>query len=41
VKEFFGLAPERDLIAFIYVGIPDGEPKVSERPAVDDRVTWL
>ena len=41
VKAFFGLAPELDLIAFIYVGIPDGEPKISERPAVDDRVMWM
>lgn len=41
VKEFFGLAPERDLIAFIYLGIPDGEPKINERPPVEDRVTWL
>jgi len=41
VKEFFSLAPERDLIAFIYMGIPDGEPKINERPPVDDRVTWL
>ena len=41
VKEFFGLSPAQHLIAFIYVGIPDGEPKVNERPPVDDRVTWL
>ncbi|MBI5935401.1 MAG: nitroreductase [Chloroflexi bacterium] len=41
VKEFFGLAPELDLIAFIYVGIPDGEPKINERPPAEDRVTWL
>ena len=41
VKEFFGLAPERDLIAFIYLGIPDGEPKINERPPVEDRVTWV
>ena len=41
VKEFFGLAPELDLIAFIYVGIPDGEPKINERPPVEDRVMWM
>ena len=41
VKEFFGLSPAQHLIAFIYVGIPDGEPKINQRPAVDDRVVWL
>lgn len=41
VKAFFGLAPEQHLIAFIYVGMPEGEPKVKERLPVDDRVTWL
>jgi len=41
VKAFFGLAPALDLVAFIYVGFPDGEPKINERPPVEDRVTWL
>jgi nitroreductase len=41
VKEFFGLAPGLDLIAFIYVGVPDGEPKINERLPVDDRVIWM
>jgi nitroreductase len=41
VKEFFGLSPAQHLIAFIYVGIPAGETKFTERPAVTDRVVWM
>jgi nitroreductase len=41
VKEFFGLAPEQHLVAFIYVGIPEGETKFTVRPPVDDRVVWM
>ena len=41
VKNFLGLSPEQHLIAFIYVGIPAGEVKLTERPSVDDRVVWM
>lgn len=41
VKAFFGLAPEQHLIAFLYVGFPEGEMKFTERPPVDDRVVWM
>ena len=41
VKEFFGLAPDQHLIAFIYVGYPEGETMLTERPPVDERVTWM
>jgi nitroreductase len=41
VKEFFGLAQDQHLIGFIYVGVPEGQTKLTERPAVDDRVVWM
>ena len=41
VIAFFGLAPEQHLIAFLYVGYPEGETKFTERPPVDDRVIWM
>ncbi len=41
IKEFFGLAPDQHLIAFIYVGYPEGETMLPQRPPVDDRVVWM
>lgn len=41
VKEFLGLAPDQHLIAFLYVGYPEGETMAPDRPSVDDRVTWM
>ncbi len=41
VKEFFGLAPDQHLIAFIYVGVPEGETMLPQRPPVEDRVVWM
>jgi len=41
VKAFFGFPPEQHLIAFLYVGVPEGETKFTERPPVDDRVVWM
>jgi nitroreductase len=41
VKAFFGLSPEQHLIAFLYVGHPEGEVKFTDRPPVEDRVVWM
>ena len=41
VKEFLGLTPDQRLIGFLYIGYPAGETMASERPPVDDRVTWM
>jgi nitroreductase len=41
VKAFFGLEPDQHLVAFLYVGYPEGETKFTERPPVDDRVIWM
>lgn len=41
VKEFLGLAADQHLIGFLYVGFPEGETMASQRPPVDDRITWM
>ncbi|MEW5940102.1 MAG: nitroreductase [Chloroflexota bacterium] len=41
VKQFFGLEPDRHLLAFLYVGYEEGESAPKERPPVDDRVAWM
>jgi nitroreductase len=41
VKALFGLQPEQHLAAFVYVGYPDGDLPVKERPGFEDRTTWL
>ena len=41
VKNFLGLHPDRDLIAFIYIGFPAAGPASINRPSFEDRTTWL
>jgi nitroreductase len=41
VKQFLGLAPDQDLIAFVYVGYPDILPEARERPSFADRTVWM
>jgi len=41
VKAFFGLAPEQHLVAFLYLGYPDGEAAPVERPSFEDRTVWM
>ena len=41
VKAFLGFSPEQELIAFVYVGYPDGTRPPVNRPPFDDRVTWM
>jgi nitroreductase len=41
VKEFLGLEPDQDLIAFVYVGYPDLMPEPRERPSFYDRTVWM
>ena len=40
VKTFLGLAPDQELIAFVYIGYPDGERLQAPRPSFEDRTTW-
>ncbi len=41
VKEFLGFSPSQHLIAFIYLGYPEREQIIYERPSYTDRVTWM
>jgi nitroreductase len=41
VKAFLGLQPEQHLIGFLYLGYPQGERILPERPSFEDRTTWL
>lgn len=41
VKAFLGLAPDQELIAFLYLGYPASPVEARQRPGFDDRTTWL
>ncbi len=41
VKKFLGLAPNQELISFIYIGYPDLEVPIVERPSFEDRTVWM
>jgi nitroreductase len=41
VKDFLGLTHDQHLLGFIYMGYPTEEHKPAERPAFEDRTTWL
>jgi nitroreductase len=41
VKALLGLAPDQELIAFLYLGYPAVQTEPRERPGFEDRTTWL
>jgi nitroreductase len=41
VKEFLGLARDRELLGFIYIGYPDLQIPLVERPSFEDRTVWM
>ena len=41
IKEFFGFAPDRHLIALIYIGYPAVEAGAVTRPGSEDRTVWM
>jgi nitroreductase len=41
VKEFLGFEADQHVIAFVYVGYPDGERPATERPSFEDRTRWM
>ncbi|MEW5827951.1 MAG: nitroreductase [Chloroflexota bacterium] len=41
VKQFLGFEPDQHLLAFIYIGYPEGEVPPVERPSFDDRTVWI
>lgn len=41
IKQFLGFEPDQHMIAFLYIGYPDFEPTLPERPSYEDRTTWM
>lgn len=41
VKEYLGLGVDQYLIGFIYLGYPEFEHPMPERPGFEDRTVWL
>ena len=41
VKEFLGFELDQHLIAFLYIGYPEGEVEPVIRPSFDDRTVWM
>jgi nitroreductase len=41
VKAFLGFAPDQHILGFVYVGYPDLERQVSNRPSYEDRTVWM
>jgi len=41
VKKFLGLEPDQHLIGFLYIGYPEAEPMMKERPSFEDRTVWI
>jgi nitroreductase len=41
VKHFLGFAPDRLLLGFVYIGYPDPEVPIAERPSFEDRTVWM
>ena len=41
VKKFLGLSESQELIAFLYIGHPEGEIPLPSRPGCEDRTIWM
>ena len=41
VREFFGLTAKGEILAFIYLGYPDMEPKSAIKTSIDQLTTWI
>ncbi len=41
IKKFLGLSEKQELIAFLYIGYPEGDIPAPSRPGYEDRTTWL
>jgi len=41
VKQFLGFRPDQELLSFVYIGYPDLEVPVVERPSFEDRTVWM
>ena len=41
VKKFLGFEPDQLVLGFIYIGYPDMEGPLVERPSYEDRTVWM
>ena len=41
IKQFLGFGPDQYLIAFLYIGHPEFESELIERPSFEDRTVWM
>jgi nitroreductase len=41
VKKFLGFAEDQHVIAFLYLGYPEGASEGVERPGFEDRTVWI
>jgi nitroreductase len=41
VKRFLGLSEDQELIAFLYIGYPEGAQQAPQRPSFEDRTVWI
>ena len=41
VKKFLGFEPDQELLGFIYLGYPELDFPVQERPSYQDRTIWM
>ena len=41
VKRFLGLSEDQELIAFLYIGYPEGIQQAPQRPSFQDRTVWI
>ncbi|MGZ9815356.1 nitroreductase family protein [Peribacillus simplex] len=41
VREFFNLSSKGEVLAFIYLGYPDMEPKPAKKTPIDQLTTWI
>jgi nitroreductase len=41
VKKFLGFEPDQLVLGFVYIGYPDMEVPILQRPSYEDRTIWL
>ncbi len=41
IKKFLGFEPDQELLSFVYIGYPDSEVPLVERPSFEDRTVWM
>ncbi len=41
IKEFLGFAREQQLVAFLYLGYPEGDSSSPARPGFQERTSWI